>query len=111
MRRGGAIAILMAGLVGTSISISISMDARASDAPPITTTVPPATTTIVTRLRPDANPGYWKDEWPRFSIWEGALTFAATVGVYVAERRVPEPESPNIVFEVPVVDPTVRWML
>lgn len=53
----------------------------------------------------------WNDAWPRFSPWEGALTVAATVGVYVAERRVPDPDHARVSFEVPLLDPGVRYLL
>jgi hypothetical protein len=53
----------------------------------------------------------WHEEWPRFSAWEGALTFAATVGVYVAERRLPDPDYSRLTFEVPILDPGARYLL
>ncbi|MDF2696666.1 MAG: uncharacterized protein K0S65_5049, partial [Labilithrix sp.] len=53
----------------------------------------------------------WHPEWPRFSAWEGALTAAATAGVYIAERRLPDPDYARVNFEVPILDPGVRSLL
>ena len=60
---------------------------------------------------PRAREVAWRDEWPRFSPWEGAVTLGATVGVYVAERRLPDPDQARVSFEVPLLDPGVRWLL
>jgi membrane-associated phospholipid phosphatase len=53
----------------------------------------------------------WHPEWSRFTLWEGALTVAATAGVYVAERHLPDPDSARVNWEVPLLDPTVRFLL
>jgi len=53
----------------------------------------------------------WRDEWPRFSPWEGVATLGATAGVYVAERRLPDPDHARVSFEVPLLDPGVRFLL
>ena len=53
----------------------------------------------------------WHDEWPRFRLWEGALTIGATAGVYLAEDHVPDPERARVTWEVPLLDPGVRWLL
>ena len=53
----------------------------------------------------------WRDEWPRFTAWEGAATVAGTVGVYIAERRLPDPDYARITFEVPLLDSGVRFLL
>lgn len=53
----------------------------------------------------------WHDEWPRFTAWEGAATVAGTVGVYIAERRLPDPDRARVSFEVPLLDTGARFLL
>lgn len=75
-----------------------------------------ATSSALVALAPTASAGEpakvaWHDEWPRFSGWEGALTLAGTAGVFVAERRLADPPEARVTFEVPLLDPGVRWLL
>jgi membrane-associated phospholipid phosphatase len=54
----------------------------------------------------------WKTgQWPRVTAWEAAGTFAATGLTFLVERRVPEPSENRLTFEVPLLDPGVRYAL
>jgi hypothetical protein len=60
-----------------------------------------------------ARPGpvVWKDEWPRFSAWEGATTLGATAVSFVMELKVKDPSEANFNYELPLLDPGVRYLL
>jgi membrane-associated phospholipid phosphatase len=52
----------------------------------------------------------WKEgQWPRVTAWEAAGTFAATGLTFLVERRVPEPSEKRLDFEVPLLDPGMRY--
>jgi membrane-associated phospholipid phosphatase len=52
----------------------------------------------------------WKDgQWPRVTAWEAAGTVAATGLTFLVERRLPEPSEKRIDFEVPLLDPGLRY--
>lgn len=50
----------------------------------------------------------WKKEWDRFTPAEGAFTLGVGVGLYIAEKKLPDPKEPILDFELPLVDPALR---
>lgn len=61
-----------------------------------------------------AKPGKveWKDgRWDRFTPAEGALVTLVTVGGIALDARLPDPFTPKLDFEVPLLDPGVRGLL
>ncbi len=76
------------------ISVLVVRDARAGE--------PPAGA--------PRGPVVWKDEWPRFSAWEGATTLGATAIGFVMQRKFPDPSDANFSADFPILDPTARYL-
>jgi membrane-associated phospholipid phosphatase len=60
-----------------------------------------------------ARPGpvEWKPEWRRFSANEGVATIGLTVGSYLLERRLENPDHTLLPGAIPLLDDPVRWAL
>lgn len=53
----------------------------------------------------------WKPSWHRFTTNEAAFVTALTVGAYILDRKLPDYPTPNMDFELPLVDPGVRHLV